>query len=85
VNTPSARPPKPPKKLATMVPWRTTFGMESAVYKTAHARGCSYGELMRRAVAFYLAGDERHDFESQPLIFGANVFPESTFDPDSRV
>jgi hypothetical protein len=68
-----------------MNPWRTTAEMQAAVYASALAQRISYGELMRRALASFLTGDAFHDFESQPLPYGANVFPDSAFDPDSRV
>ena len=73
------------KKPANMIPWRASLGLRTAVYMTTAAKGWSYGALMRRAAASYLTGDECHDFESQPLIYGANVFGSSQFDPDSRV
>jgi hypothetical protein len=81
----SARPPRPPKKIATMNPWRTTSEMQAATYAAALAQRISYGELMRRAVAAFLTGDAFHDFEDQPVVHGLNVFPDSAFDPDSRV
>lgn len=81
----SVRPPRPVKKTEVMSPWRTTTEMALAIFRYMALHRISYGELVRRAVSVLIAGDPFHDFEAHSVSHGATVFPDSAFDPASRV
>lgn len=68
------------KKAESLPVWRATAGLVLALLRRCQAERISYGEALRRAVSYWLTNDQFHDFDSNQVVYGASLFPDSSFD-----
>jgi hypothetical protein len=73
-----------PKKIITLPPVREVEEIELDLSRAARQARCTFSEIRRRAYRMFLYGDPFCDPGGE-VVHGRSVFPESTFDQESRV